>query len=113
MFSPCLDINALTVFDFMVSQQVWVIKPKEVYLNPGLIEVLRSAFFSTSTAFGHKYKAHYKSSHPTRLEPELTMSLVALAATGVCSSPCFSLLLLMFPTVALCGAPCLAKRDQD
>ena len=41
------------------------------------------AFFNGPTAFGHKFKEHYVSSHPDRKEQELTMSIVALGATAV------------------------------
>jgi hypothetical protein len=55
----------------------------QIYLNPGLIDLIKSAFFNGPTAFGYKYKEHFVSSHPDRKEPELTMSIVALGATAV------------------------------
>ena len=62
---------------------MWIIKNNEIFLNPGLVAVLKSAFFGTPTSFGRKFKAHYVSSHPSRDEPEFPAALVALAATGV------------------------------
>jgi hypothetical protein len=56
----------------------------QIYLNPGLIDLIKLAFFNGPTAFGFKYKEHYVSTHPDRKEPELTMSIVALGATAVC-----------------------------
>ena len=57
----------------------------QIYLNPGLIDLIKTAFFNGPTAFGFKYKDHFVSSHPDRKEPELTMSIVALGATAVSS----------------------------
>ncbi|KJA15787.1 hypothetical protein HYPSUDRAFT_58624 [Hypholoma sublateritium FD-334 SS-4] len=78
-----LCVERVQVLAASGTYQFWIIRAKEPYLNPGLIEVLRTTFFATSTSFGYKYQIHYKSSHPTRLEPELTAPLVALAATGL------------------------------
>jgi hypothetical protein len=66
---------------------VWISKKNEIYLNKGLIHIIKSGFFATLLSFGHKYKEYYVSSHPTRLEPEFPASLMALAATGVCVCP--------------------------
>ena len=57
----------------------------QIYLNPGLIDLIKTAFFNGPTAFGFKFKEYYVSSHPDRTEPELTMSIVALGATAVSS----------------------------
>ena len=69
-------------------ESIWLTKSSandvQIYLNPGLIDLIKTAFFNGPTAFGHKFKAHYVSSHPDRKEPELTMSIVALGATAVC-----------------------------
>lgn len=54
-----------------------------MYQNPAIICVLRSAYFGTFTALGYKFKNQYISSPPDESEPELTIPLVALAATGV------------------------------
>jgi hypothetical protein len=54
-----------------------------IYLNPGLIDLIKMAFFNGPTAFGFKFREYYTSSHPDRKEPELTMSIVALGATAV------------------------------
>jgi uncharacterized protein DUF6532 len=55
----------------------------QIYLNPGLIELIKNSFFNSPTAFGYKYRDCYVSSHPDRNEPELTISIVALGATAV------------------------------
>ena len=55
----------------------------QIYLNPGLIDLIKTAFFNGPTAFGFKFKEYYASSHPDRKESELTMSIVALGATAV------------------------------
>jgi Domain of unknown function (DUF6532) len=55
----------------------------QIYLNPGLIDLIKTAFFNGPTAFGYKFKKHYVTSHPDRKEPELTIPMVALGATAV------------------------------
>jgi Domain of unknown function (DUF6532) len=57
----------------------------QIYLNPGLIDLIKNSFFNSPTAFGYKYRDYYVSSHPDggRNEPELTISIVALGATAV------------------------------
>jgi len=69
-------------------QPFWVTKKSSptavhVYLNPGLIQVIRDSFFATPTSFGYKFKAQYVSSHPSQPDPELTIPLVALSATAL------------------------------
>ena len=68
-------------------EPMWLTKSSQtevqIYLNPGLIDSIKTAFFNGPTAFGYKYKEHFVSSHPDRKEPELTMSIVALGATAV------------------------------
>jgi hypothetical protein len=68
-------------------QPIWLTKSTandvQIYLNPGLVDLIKTAFFNSPTAFGFKHKQHYVSSHPDRKEPELTMSIVALGATAV------------------------------
>ena len=64
-------------------QIIWVVNGKEMYQNPAITGVLRSAYFGSFTAMGHKYKDCYVSSHSDKLEPELPIPLVALVATGV------------------------------
>lgn len=54
----------------------------QIYLNPGLIDLIKASYFNGPTAFGYKFKDSYMSSHPDRKEPELTMSIVALGATA-------------------------------
>jgi hypothetical protein len=69
-------------------EPIWLTKSTatevHIYLNPGLIDLIKIAFFNGPTAFGYKYKEHFVSSHPDRKEPELTMPIVALGATAVC-----------------------------
>ena len=55
----------------------------QIYHIPGLIDLIKTAFFNGPTAFGYKFKKHYISSHPDRKEPELTIPMVALGATAV------------------------------
>ena len=67
---------------------IWLMKSSanevQIYLNPGLIDLIKVAFFNGPTGFGFKYKEYFMSSHPDHKEPELTMSIVALGATAVC-----------------------------
>ncbi len=65
-----------------------------MYQNPAITAVLRSAYFGSFTAMGHKYKDYYISSHPDELEPELPIPLVALVATGVSFVSCYEFCLL-------------------
>jgi len=58
----------------------------QIYLNPGLIEVIKTAYFNGPTGFGYKFKQYYVSSHPELKEPELTIPIVALGATTVRST---------------------------
>ena len=58
----------------------------QIYLNPGLIELIKTAFFNGPTGFGYKFKQYYVSSHPDFKEPELTIPVVALGATAVSST---------------------------
>ena len=64
----------------MKGSATWV----QIYLNPGLINLIKAAFFNGPTTFGYKCKEHFVSLHPDRKEPELTMSIVVLGATAVC-----------------------------
>ncbi|KIM47377.1 hypothetical protein M413DRAFT_22059 [Hebeloma cylindrosporum] len=65
---------------------VWMAKNSvadvQIYLNPGLIALIKTAFFNGPTAFGYKFKKDYISTHPDHKEPELTIPLVALGATA-------------------------------
>jgi hypothetical protein len=58
----------------------------QIYLNPGLINVIKTAFFNGPTGFGYRFKEHYVSSHPDLKEPELTIPIVALGAMAVSTS---------------------------
>ena len=60
----------------------------QIYLNPGLIDLIKTAFFNGPTGFGYKFKQYYVSSHPELKEPELTIPMVALGATAVSSTFC-------------------------
>ena len=46
------------------------------------MDSLKEAFFESRRDFGFKYVNEFKSSIEKRPEPELTIPLVALAATG-------------------------------
>ena len=71
-------------------EPVWMVKNSstdiEIYLNLGLIKLIKTAFFNGPTGFGYKFKKYYVSSHPTLKEPKLTILIVALGATAVSSS---------------------------
>ena len=68
-------------------EPIWLMKSStngvQIYLNLGLIDLIKISFFNGPTAFGHKFKEHYISLHPNHKEPELAMSIVALNATAV------------------------------
>ncbi|KAJ3557221.1 hypothetical protein NP233_g11799 [Leucocoprinus birnbaumii] len=64
----------------------WVIDRKKIYQSDSFKQLLRNAFFKTDTDFGYKYSKYYTSTHATRKENEITMPLVALAATGLYSA---------------------------
>jgi hypothetical protein len=70
-------------------EPVWMarnsVSDVQIYLNPGLIDLIKTAFFNGPTAFGYKFKKYYVTSHPDRKEPELTIPVVALGATAVSS----------------------------
>ncbi|KAF8156752.1 hypothetical protein B0H34DRAFT_658911, partial [Crassisporium funariophilum] len=67
-------------------QPVWLTKSSatnvQIYLNPGLIQLIRDTYFATPTAFGYKFKDQYVSSHPSLPEPELPIPIIALGATA-------------------------------
>ena len=69
---------------------MWMVKNSvtdiQIYLNPGLIDVIKTSFFNGPTGFGYKFKQYYMSSHLDLKEPELTIPIVALGATVVCST---------------------------
>jgi len=58
----------------------------QIYLNPGPIDFIKTAYFNGPTGFGYKFKQYYVSSHPDLKEQELTIPIVALGATAVCST---------------------------
>jgi hypothetical protein len=81
----------LSIYDLtFVFEPVWMVKNSltniQIYLNPGLIELIKTAFFNGPTGFGYKFKKYYVSSHPSLKEPELTNPIVALGATAVSAS---------------------------
>ena len=75
--------HALIIF----FEPVWMVRNSvtdiQIYLNPGLIDLIKTAFFNGPTAFRYKFKKHYIMSHPDCKEPELTIPVVALSATAV------------------------------
>ena len=80
-----------SIYDLtLVFKPVWMVKNSvtdiQIYLNPGLIDVSKTAFFNGPTGFGYKFKKYYISSHPSLKEPELTIPIVALGATAVSAS---------------------------
>jgi Domain of unknown function (DUF6532) len=77
-----------SIYDLtLLYEPVWMVKNSpsdiQIYLNPGLIELINIAFFNGPTGFRYKLKRYYISSHPTLKEPELTIPIVALGATAV------------------------------
>jgi hypothetical protein len=80
MYVFIYDIYRLLI---LVYKPKWVVQGNKIYLNSGIINILRSTFFSSPSAIGFRHKDLYRSSHPDRPEHELTIPLVALAATGV------------------------------
>ena len=67
-------------------EPIWMTKGSatdvQIYLNPGLIDLIKNSFFSSPTAFGYKYRDYYVLSHlnPDHNEPELTISIITLGA---------------------------------
>ena len=55
----------------------------KIYQNSGFMDTLKEAFFQSRKDFGFKYIDEFKTSIEKRPEPELTIPIVALAATGV------------------------------
>lgn len=89
----CIPFFTIIVYWLtFIFEPIWLTKTSatevQIYLNPGLIDLIKTAFFNGPTAFGFKYKEHFVSSHPDHKELELTMSIVALGTTTVC---CFFL----------------------
>jgi Domain of unknown function (DUF6532) len=62
----------------------------QIYLNPGLIQLIQDAWFATPTGFGYKFKDKYVSLHPSQPDPELMIPLMALSATAVSFSSLFN-----------------------
>ena len=58
----------------------------QIYLNPGLIDLIKTAFFNGPMAFRYKFKKHYVTLHPDHKEPELTIPVVALSVMVVSNS---------------------------
>ncbi|KAF8887465.1 hypothetical protein CPB84DRAFT_1684641, partial [Gymnopilus junonius] len=63
-------------------QEIWLAKGSktdiQIYLNQALIDTIKDTFFAMPTAFSFKFKDQYISFHPTLLEPELMIPLIAL-----------------------------------
>ena len=101
-------------------EPIWMTKGSatdvQIYLNPGLIDLIKNSFFSSPTAFGYKYKDRYVSSHPNpdRNEPELTISIVALGATAVQNFfPSFELLLMIMVLVLCCDMGMAYRKEGE
>ena len=80
------SIHVLT----LLFKPIWIVKNSltniQIYLNLGLIELLKTAFFNGLTGFGYKFKEYYVSLHLDLKEPELTIPIVALGAMAVSST---------------------------
>ena len=76
----------------LLFEPIWMVKNSvndiQIYLNPSLIDLIKTAFFNGPTGFGYKFKQYYMSSHPELKEPELTIPMVALGAMAVSSTFC-------------------------
>ena len=55
----------------------------QIYLNPGLVDLIKTAFFNGPMAFRYMFKKHYVMLHPDHKEPDLTIPVVALGVTTV------------------------------
>jgi len=102
----CLFYQRRTLIGFF--EPVWMARNSvadvQIYLNPGLIDLIKTAFFNGPTAFGYKFKKHYVTSHPDRKEPELTIPVVALGATAVSNAFNYNLTITDATTIQVfCG----------
>jgi Domain of unknown function (DUF6532) len=63
----------------------WNLKASEPFLNPGLVETLKTAFFLRPKSIGYDIlnKCGLSVDKDDRNEPELPVAIVALAAAGV------------------------------
>lgn len=71
----------LTVIPF---QDKWVIKSQTTYLNPAIINTIKSGWFSSDKTLGNQFQKVYVSTlsdHPD--EKEFPIPLIALAVTSV------------------------------
>lgn len=75
----------LSILANLFSKSIWAISDHSlIYQNKGFMDTLKDAFFDTKGGFGFKYLDQFKSTLEGREEPELTIPIVALGATGVC-----------------------------
>lgn len=74
----------------LLFEPVWMVKNSltniQIYLNLGLIELIKMALFNGPTGFEYKFKQYYVLSHPDLKELKLTIPIVTFGATAVSSS---------------------------
>ena len=82
-----LHIHSVRPALILFLEPVWMAKNSvtdaQIYLNLGLIDLIKTTFFNGPTDFGYKFKKHYMTLHLDRKEPELTIAVVALGVTAV------------------------------
>ena len=77
---------------------------RSMYLNPSLIDLIKTAFFNGPMAFGYKFKKHYVTSHPDHKEPELTIPVVTLSVMAVSNAFNYNLTITDATTIQVfCG----------
>ena len=96
----------------LLFKPVWMVKNSstdiQIYLNLGLIKLIKTTFFNGLTGFGYKFKKFYVSSHPDHKEPELMIPIVALGAMAV--SARFIMIVIDIITDALIHVLCCTLR---
>lgn len=86
-----------------------MIESRTTYLNPAIVETLKSSWFSSERTLGNQHQELYVSSVPEDLDKkEFTIPLVAIAATCVSLSFFFTSLLLTSISIGSFGTLKLA-----
>lgn len=80
----CFQPPSIHVLTQLYQEPAWVVVKRTVYLNPAIIDTIKTAWFISERTLGNQYLEAYVSSVPERPdEKEFTIPLVALAITGV------------------------------
>ncbi len=86
--AKCVLIVALNPNSPTEIQEAWVPHRRKAFLHPAIVETIKGGFFGSHKMVGNKQQVLFTSSLPSLPdEKELTIPLVALAATAVCSVP--------------------------